>query len=165
MKRIFFLLFVLLFMCTQVHAKAVKLGRTMNANNSYQSAVKVGSGSNTKIPELIKECDANCQDCDTTTGNCLLCGYNRYISDKLCLICPDKNYCDGKTAVPNCTDVSCLSGSFTEATNTGCCCISNCSGVSCQSGYTATVTANGCCCVKHNICIKSPLCFLKGGFL
>ena len=146
MKRIFLLLFVLPFVCTQVHAKAVKLGRNISASSLYQSSVTVGSGSNIRTPELAKECDANCQDCDTKTGQCLLCSTERYISNKLCLLCPKQNYCDGKTAIPNCTDVSCLSGSFAEATDTGCCCISNCNGVSCKSGYTATATANGCCC-------------------
>ena len=147
MKQIVFLLFVLPFVCTQVHAKAVKLGRNIHATSSYQSVVKVGSGSESKTPELSKQCDANCRDCDNTTGNCLLCVDNRYLSGKLCLICPDKNDCDGKTAIPNCTGVSCLSGSFAEATDTGCCCVNNCSGVSCQSGYTPVANATGCCCV------------------
>ncbi|MGN1079581.1 MAG: hypothetical protein ACI4TE_05355 [Alphaproteobacteria bacterium] len=123
------------------------MGRNVNATSSYQSVVKVGSGSDSKTPELAKQCDANCQDCDTGTGLCLLCGDNRYISGSLCLICPQKNYCDGKTAIPNCTGVSCLSGSFAEATDTGCCCVSNCSGVSCKSGTTPVANFSGCCCV------------------
>lgn len=123
MKRIVILLFVLPFVCTQVHAKAVKLGRNMSANSLYQSSATVGPGSNIRTPELAKECDANCQDCDTMTGNCLLCGYDRYISGKLCLICPEKNYCDGKTAIPNCSGVICQSGYMAVANTTGCCCV------------------------------------------
>ena len=146
MKRIFFLLFVLPFVCTQVHAKAVKLGRNISATSSYQSMINVGTNASPPV-ELAKQCDANCQDCDTVTGQCQWCNHNRYLSGGLCLICPEKNYCDGETAIPNCTDVACLSGSFSEANDTGCCCVSNCSGVSCQSGYTAVANATGCCCV------------------
>lgn len=146
MKQILYLLFVLLFVCTHVQAKAVKLGRSSNIIRSYQSVVNVGS--DIKISEPSKECDANCLECDKTTGNCLLCNENRYISGKLCLICPEKNYCDGKTAIPNCMGVSCLSGSIPEATDTGCCCRTlGCDGVSCKSGYTAIENPTGCCCV------------------
>ena len=90
-------------------AKAVKLGRNINATTSYQSVLSTGTfaGSTelTETPESF-ECDANCQKCDETTGTCLLCALDRYISENLCLTCPEKNYCDGEKAIPNCTDVS-----------------------------------------------------------
>ena len=109
MKRIFYLLFSLPFVCTQVQAKAVKLGRNINATTSYQSMIKMNTSSgSTEItePPEKKDCDANCQKCDDTTGTCLSCIPERYISENLCLLCPEKNYCDGETAVPNCTGVS-----------------------------------------------------------
>ena len=132
-------------------AKAVKLGRNINATTSYQSVLSTGNfaGSTelTETPESF-ECDANCQNCDETTGTCLLCAIDRYISENLCLTCPEKNYCDGEKAIPNCTDVSCLSGSVAEATLTGCCCMPiGCEGVSCKSGFAPVANATGCCCV------------------
>ena len=127
-------------------AKAVKLGRNINATTSHQSKVNLQSGS--EAPELAKECDANCKDCDRLTGKCLLCASGRYISGNLCLSCPQQNYCDGQTAVPNCTDVSCLVNAVAEATDTGCCCMPlGCEGVSCKTGYSPVLNANGCCCV------------------
>ena len=151
MKRIFYFLFSLPFVCTQVQAKAVKLGRNINATTSYQSMIKMNTSSgSTEIiePPEKKDCDANCQKCDDTTGTCLSCIPERYISENLCLLCPEKNYCDGETAVPNCTGVSCLSNAVAEATDTGCCCMPlGCEGVSCKAGYSPTLNANGCCCV------------------
>ena len=126
-------------------ARAVKLGRSINATNSPQSMIN--SQTTARPPELMEKCDANCEDCDGFTGTCLLCAADRYISGKLCLACPEKNYCDGQTAVPNCTGVSCMTGAFAEATDTGCCCVSNCSGVSCAAGYSPVANATGCCCV------------------
>lgn len=151
MKKIFCLMCAVMLLSTQAQSKAVKLGRNINAISSYRSMINVSSSKGvSEIEEKTKtyDCDANCQKCDETTGMCLSCVVDRYISDNLCLMCPEKNYYDGKTAIPNCTDVSCLSGSVAEATDEGCCCMpAGCEGVSCKSGYSPAVTSTGCCCV------------------
>lgn len=126
-------------------ARAVKLGRSINATTSHQSVIMKPAS---KASELAKECEANCTECDFLTGKCLLCEASRYISGNLCLQCPQQNYCDGKKAVPNCTGVSCLANAVAEATDTGCCCRPlGCEGVSCKSGYSPVTNAGGCCCV------------------
>ena len=68
-------------------AKAVKLGRNINAVLS--TGTFAGSTELAEKPESF-ECDANCQKCDETTGTCLLCALDRYISENLCLTCPEK---------------------------------------------------------------------------
>ena len=151
MKKLICFFCALMLLSIQAQGKAVKLGRNINATTSYHSAVRFdrseGSSELEEIPETIN-CDANCQKCDEKTGTCLSCVVNRYLSDNLCLMCPEKTYCDGEAAIPNCTDVSCLSGSVAEATDTGCCCMpAGCEGVSCKSGTTPVANATGCCCV------------------
>lgn len=151
MKKIFCLMFAVMLLSTPAQSKVIKLGRNVNSNSSYQSLIKLsssqGSAQIAEKPETI-DCDANCQKCDEKTGTCLSCTIDRYISDNLCLLCPEKTYCDGEKAIPNCTDVSCLSGSTAEATDKGCCCMpAGCEGVSCQSGYAPVANATGCCCV------------------
>lgn len=149
MKYLF--LFFLLFFSTNTQARAVKLGRNINATTSYQSMIKINSSSGfseTTEPPEKEDCDANCQKCDETTGTCLSCVPDRYISENLCLMCPEKNYCNGETAIPNCTGVSCLANAVAEATATGCCCMpSGCEGESCKTGATPVANASGCCCV------------------
>ena len=151
MKKIICFFCALMLLSIQAQGKAVKLGRNINATTSYQSMINVssskGSSEVAEKPETY-DCDANCRTCDEKTGTCLSCVIDRYLSDNLCLMCPEKTYCDGETAIPNCTDVSCLSGSVTEATDTGCCCMpAGCEGVSCKSGTTPVANATGCCCV------------------
>ena len=151
MKKLICVFCAVMLLSIQAQSKAVKLGRNINATSSYQSMINVSSSKGAseiaEKPETY-DCDANCQKCDEKTGTCLSCVVDRYISDNLCLLCPEKNYCDGETAIPNCTDVSCLSGSVAEATDTGCCCMpSGCEGVSCKSGYSPAATSTGCCCV------------------
>lgn len=96
--------------------------------------------------QLAVQCGAGCQSCDTSNGVCSECIIGRYLSEGLCPICPQKHWCDGQTAIPNCTDVSCFSTAFAEATDTGCCCVSHCTGVVCNAGYAAKPNASGCCC-------------------
>ena len=144
-------MFAAMLFSMQAQSKVIKLGRNVNLNSSYQSTVKLSSSQGlaqiAEKPETI-DCDANCTKCEEKTGTCLTCTLDRYISDNLCLVCPEKNYCDGETAIPNCTDVSCLSGAVAEATDTGCCCMpAGCEGVSCKSGYSPAATSSGCCCV------------------
>lgn len=124
-------------------ARAVKLGRGIYSAGGMPTLSVPAAIS---LPPEMQDCDANCQTCDNTSGRCIACTPDRYLSAKLCLNCPEKSYCDGKDAVANCTGVSCLSNAFAEATNTGCCCTSNCSGVICKTGYTATTSSSGCCC-------------------
>lgn len=156
MKKLFLLCAALICSTATVHAgytqepfqiaKAVKLGRNINATTSDRSMINLKSV--LKASELAKECDSNCTECDGLTGQCLLCASGRYISGSLCLQCPQQNYCDGKAAIPNCTGVSCLAGAEAQATDTGCCCRPlGCSGVSCKSGYSPVANATGCCCV------------------
>ena len=151
MKKCICIVCALMLLSPPAQSRVLKLGRNMNATSSYQSVIKLststGSAEIVKPPEEF-DCDANCQKCDKTTGSCLSCAIDRYISDNLCLVCPEKTYCDGENAIPNCTDVSCLSGATAEATDTGCCCIPvGCEGVSCKSGYSPAATSSGCCCV------------------
>ena len=117
MKKFIYLLFILLFLCSQAQSKVVKLGRNINATTSYRT-LKTAS-----LSGIAKECDASCIDCNKETGMCLKCGANRYISGKLCLICPEKSYCDGEKAIQNCSGVTCLGNAIPQATNTGCCCV------------------------------------------
>ena len=65
-------------------AKAVKLGRGKAYSVATDSAVNTGSGG-TKI----KECPANCADCDDSTS-CNVCksGYGKHRSGE-CVACPD----------------------------------------------------------------------------
>lgn len=133
-------------------ARTVKLGRMINATTSYQSLNHSARGTGAGLTEIVKppevfDCDANCRVCNNETGVCSACSQNRYISDSLCLLCPEKTYCDGETATPNCDGVACLANSNPEATNTGCCCMpAGCEGVACKSGYTPVPGAAGCCC-------------------
>lgn len=120
-------------------AKAVKLGR--GHTYSIYTGATVGKN-NLKI-----DCDVNCNVCNNMTDICSSCTSNRYLSNNLCLACPEKNFCDGQKAVPNCTDVFCRQTAFAEPTEAGCCCIDNCSGVICKNGYTAKADDNGCCCI------------------
>lgn len=124
-------------------AKAVKLGRS----NSHftQGFSSLNSNEIKDLPETI-DCDANCASCNTATGICSACAADRYLSSNMCPACPEKSYCDGKTAVPNCQGVNCLANSTPVADNSGCCCIANCSGVTCKAGYTPVANATGCCC-------------------
>lgn len=124
-------------------ARAIKLGRGIYSAGGTPTLSVPASIS---LPPEMQSCDANCRTCDNTSGKCTACTPDRYISGSLCLSCPEKSYCDGKDAVANCTDVSCLSGAFTEATNSGCCCVSNCSGVVCAAGHSPVPGASGCCC-------------------
>ena len=143
MKWIICFLSVLWLFSTQIEAKVVKLGRKINAT-SYQPAGNFNSDS--KLPEKLS-CDINCTQCDDSTGQCQVCTTNRYLSENMCLSCPSKNYCDGKNAIPNCTDVACRANSVAEATDAGCCCKPvGCQNVICKSGFSPVASANGCCC-------------------
>lgn len=77
-------------------AKAVKLGRSSVKSNNLLSSYNTGKN---ELPQ--KECDPNCLSCDTTTGQCFLCESDRYLNDNLCLVCPEKADCNGKTFTCN----------------------------------------------------------------
>lgn len=124
-------------------AKAVKLGRS--SSHFTEGFSSLNSNEIKDLPEKI-DCDANCASCDTTTGTCSACTAGRYLSSNMCPSCPEKSYCDGKTATPNCQGVSCLANTSPEANDNGCCCIANCTGVTCKAGYSPTPNASGCCC-------------------
>ena len=124
-------------------ARTVKLGRSAPLSN--RPIVELSEIA--EPPEKIN-CDVNCLKCNDITGRCLLCTPERYISENLCLICPEKNYCNGEEPIPNCTDVSCLDNATAKATDTGCCCIPlGCEDVSCKTGSIPVVHATGCCCI------------------
>lgn len=119
MKKLILFCFVLICSTSFVQAKAVKLGRISSDSTMRQSALKYGS----KMAELVKECDANCLKCDTSTGRCLSCSSDRYLSNELCQPCPSKHSCDGVKAIPNCSGVQCIEGTSPVANATGCCCV------------------------------------------
>ncbi len=119
MKKIILLCWVLICSASFVQAKAVKLGRSTADGAVWQSSLKSGNG----MSEFAKECDSNCQKCDTSTGFCLSCSPDRYLSNGLCQPCPSKHSCDGKKAVPNCSGVQCIEGTSPVANATGCCCV------------------------------------------
>lgn len=119
MKKIILFCFVLICTTSFVQAKAVKLGRGGTNSAMWQSALKSGE----KMAELAKECDTNCQKCDTSTGRCLSCVSERYLSNGLCQLCPSKHSCDGVQAIPNCSGVQCIEGTSPVANATGCCCV------------------------------------------
>lgn len=126
MKKLLLLCFSLFMAITAANAdttfqlaKAVKLGRGGTSSIAVQSRM---SG-NTGLSKLSIPCDANCEDCDHSTGICRRCTSDRYVSGSGCPLCPAKTYCDGVTATPNCDGVVCLSGSSPQATDSGCCCV------------------------------------------
>lgn len=119
MKKIILFCFVLIYSTSFVQAKAVKLGRGDTNSSMLQPGLKSGG----KMAELVKECDANCLKCDTSTGRCLSCSSDRYLSNELCQPCPSKHSCDGVKAIPNCSGVQCIEGTSPVADATGCCCV------------------------------------------
>ena len=70
-------------------ARAVKLGRS-SAASSQTIAIQ-----NTGTISMLKECDSNCANCNKVTGVCTSCTSNRYLSNNLCLFCPEKATCNG----------------------------------------------------------------------
>lgn len=156
MKKI---LFIVLAACFSLPSAA---GATiLNDADAYQTAAsqKLGAMSDeafkppkdydgpTKDPTEDVVCeDPNCAECDPQTGKCKKCSEDRYLEGDLCFVCPEKHYCDGIDAVPNCQNVSCTAGNVCVANDTGACCVEACSGVVCNSGYSPVPSADGCCC-------------------
>lgn len=156
MKKI---LFIVLAACASFPASART--EVLNVKAAYQTAAsqKLGAisdaafkpekdynGPTKETPDGMACEDPNCAECDTKTGKCLKCSEGRYLKDDLCFVCPEKHYCDGKDAIPNCQGVSCTAGNVCAANDTGACCVEACSGVVCNSGYSPVPSANGCCC-------------------
>ena len=128
MKKLLLLCFSLFMAITAANAdttfqlaKVVKLGR---GDTSLMTQQNIQRGfSRQGISDLSFPCDANCESCDHSTGICQKCTSDRYVSGRDCPLCPAKNYCDGVTAIPNCSGVVCLNGSSPQANDNGCCCM------------------------------------------
>ena len=105
MKNFIYFFCTVMLLGTQAQSKAVKLGRNTNTTMSYYSSLNPSAGLSelAETPER-KDCDANCTKCEGKTGQCQTCIKDRYLSDNLCLLCPEKTYCDGEQAIPNCTN-------------------------------------------------------------
>lgn len=99
-------------------ARTVKIGRNGIISTGVRSVPAVSPPGTTAKPAV---CDPSCSLC-SPSGQCTRCPPGRYISTGACRTCPANFYCDGETATPNCSGVSCLSGYFPSPNATGCCC-------------------------------------------
>lgn len=112
--------------------KAVKLGRSKLGNSFY--SLPSGNKNNVKT-EQLKQCDKNCNSCDTKTGICSYCKSGYYLKNNICENCPsnascsngiaftcnDYYYQNNDSCVDICTNVSCANGSPSRS-KISCCC-------------------------------------------
>ena len=95
-----------------VIAKAVKLGRKdVNQNTDWTN---VNTGKN----ELIKNCNQNCENCDTSTGTCFSCKNGMFLnnnsSNNVCMSCPANATCNG-------VSLACKAGYYKNANSCSAC--------------------------------------------
>ena len=82
--------------------------------NSLKGLTNINTGKN----ELIKNCDQNCENCDTSTGTCLSCKNGMFLnnnsSNNVCMSCPANATCNG-------VSLACKAGYYKNANSCSAC--------------------------------------------
>ncbi|MBR1945113.1 MAG: hypothetical protein IJ846_02320 [Alphaproteobacteria bacterium] len=130
-KYILFVLAGFLFLAgsNELHAKAVKLGRSTGSGTSSGYQFQPATGGRTTT-----FCPANCTECNENI--CTRCKSDLLLSGGKCVTCPNGQTCDGTE------NTGCASGYYSYAGSCKSCPdnASSCSGskVTCQAGYYRT---------------------------